>query len=462
MSRQKEPAMWSDGACLRPPGNVIPRVPWIYLVVLFFTVAGALYVYQFGVNVPWLDQWEVVSLLQQWSSGTLHFSHLLEQHNEHRILFPNVLMLALGLLTSYNTVAEMYLIVCCLAAVSLMASTVFWRDAPDRNEACFFLFVPMLLLSFKQFENLLWGFQITFAFVALFAVASLFFLEVHRNRPGERAPLVMALVSAVIASFSSIHGLLVWPAGLIFLLVSNQPGTKRNLRMGWTIAGVACWVAYFHGYSSPAHHPQLSYSFYHLPSAITFFLTLLGESLGWSLSAGLVVGIFLVICLGWSVWVLARTGRTSPFWISVVAFSFMTLASITVGRVGFGPDFAQASRYSTFSLLAIAGLHALTTQALSRSPGMAGRFLCVTFRILLCIALPLGYYLGWQAGAEIHETRAELAQALRDYREAGADKLLALYPSTAKDVRSRAEVLERLGYSVFARKASASTPQTEK
>ena len=78
------------------------------LLCMIPAVLGFLYVFLFGVNVCLWDQFDgTVPLFSKLSSGTLTFSHLWARHNEHIIFFPSIIMLVLGILTRYNTLAEM-------------------------------------------------------------------------------------------------------------------------------------------------------------------------------------------------------------------------------------------------------------------------------------------------------------------------------------------------------------------
>jgi len=54
---------------------------------------------RYAVPVPYWDQWEFVPLLEKTYHGQLTFHDLWAQHNEHRILFPRIIMLALAHLT---------------------------------------------------------------------------------------------------------------------------------------------------------------------------------------------------------------------------------------------------------------------------------------------------------------------------------------------------------------------------
>lgn len=87
--------------------NVLAGVSgWVLYPLIFLPAALAfLYVHSFGVNVVREDGWAIVRLFGELFSGTLGMADLWAQHAEHKILFPRIAMLSLGLLTDYNSVA---------------------------------------------------------------------------------------------------------------------------------------------------------------------------------------------------------------------------------------------------------------------------------------------------------------------------------------------------------------------
>src|SRR5450432_2720658 len=85
-------------------------------VVLLIPVALYVwFVHEFGVNAIYYDQWDNVALLTHSSLGfTTYAGHtglsmLWIQHNENRMFFPNLVVLALRDLTHFNVLVEVYL-----------------------------------------------------------------------------------------------------------------------------------------------------------------------------------------------------------------------------------------------------------------------------------------------------------------------------------------------------------------
>ena len=47
----------------------------------------------FAVNVPFMDDWQFVPLLEKAKNGTLTFQELVAPHDEHRLLLPRIIII---------------------------------------------------------------------------------------------------------------------------------------------------------------------------------------------------------------------------------------------------------------------------------------------------------------------------------------------------------------------------------
>jgi len=76
--------------------------PWVLLAAIPF--AAVLFMAaNHRFNVPIVDQWLFVPVLEKSYEGTLAFQDVFAPHNEHRILFPRIAMLALAHLTGWKS-----------------------------------------------------------------------------------------------------------------------------------------------------------------------------------------------------------------------------------------------------------------------------------------------------------------------------------------------------------------------
>jgi hypothetical protein len=421
-----------------------------YLLILLPAALALLYVRAFGVSVVFTDAWAMVSIFDKWSSGKLRFSDLFAQHLEHRMFFPKSIELLLGNITKYDNVAEMYLIQVCFLATLVILFLAFRRSA----SSWLFLFVPvsLLIFSFRQYDNMLWGYQISFAFTQTFGVLTFFLLHVLGGKGFKKSALVAALGSATIASFSTVQGLFVWPAGLFQLFISPLENRAKKVSIVvWSLAGLGEWIAYFVGYEKPGNTPSLFYALQHPAVGTQYFLSLLGSSLFWEQVPAFVGGLLLA-CLALVSLVLIYKDRKLgeySFWISLMLYSFLILAFITLGRSGYGVGQAMVSRYTTFSILAVVSIYAILAKTAFEKRSHTNTVLFVALSGVILLSAVVSYSEGIEAGSKERVSREKAAFVLSTY-ESQPDELLSkkLNPS-AKLIRKRAPVLQRLGYNVF-------------
>lgn len=179
-------------------------------------------VLRFGVNVPYLDQWDLINLLAAMHNGGLGWDDVFRQHNEHRMVFPKLVMLGLASVTRWNIVVELMVSVA-LAAASLvvllaLARPVLRQISPlGRLWAGFTL--SAMLFSLAQWENWLWGWQIQW-FLSLLAAVSVIALATSSLRASQPWPHVaVAAVAAVVCQYSIASGVVAWVAGGFVLAI---------------------------------------------------------------------------------------------------------------------------------------------------------------------------------------------------------------------------------------------------
>ena len=317
--------------------NQIQKPSWIFFLLSFASVISALtYVLTFSVNLPFWDEWEFVHLLEMENKGELELANIFSFHNEHRIPIPRLIMFSLAWATSYNTVAQNLFTVFHLSVLLFYVYFALHRNFnfPLGTAPIWFVPIAWLFLSWRQGENLIWGFQIgltlplTLSFIALFHLQTAFEL----NRRAVLHVLVAALASLA-ASFSSVMGLLIWPAGLCMAILHwPMGGFGRRIATFWIGLGLAAWFIYFIGYESPPHHPPLTSALLDPLRVLHFFLIICG---GWAVGAsnGALVGTLLLVLLGiclyptevpgqtcnlrdldWSNFLLSHDARSHRYW----------------------------------------------------------------------------------------------------------------------------------------------------
>ncbi|EQD70080.1 hypothetical protein B1B_05187, partial [mine drainage metagenome] len=113
------------------------------------------FVHRYGVNVPFKDEWAMVSLDRLLAHGQLTVSALWAQHNENRMLFPNLLMLGLDHFSHFNTKVEMYGSAILLLGALALTGLLYGRTAG--GSLLWFAPAALLVLSWAQYAVSLQG-----------------------------------------------------------------------------------------------------------------------------------------------------------------------------------------------------------------------------------------------------------------------------------------------------------------
>jgi hypothetical protein len=319
------------------------------------------------VNAIYYDQWNDVALLTHTRylvdsySGHTTIGMLWYQHNESRTLFPNLITLALGALTHLNTLTEVYLsAILHLIAISLVILA--HRRDVARTRLIFYLPVVFLMLTLGQFENILFGYEISWCLVIAALAAVIFLLDLPRLG---WLVLIAAIAMAVVGSYSALQGLLIWPAGLVVLLWKHRP---RPIVLTWLISAIATAALYFYHFDfGAAAGGSHGYVLTHPLAAAEFFFFDLGDIMGKPLPqgaggsdpaiviAGVAVFLLAVVCL--TIYGRRRSLSRSPVGPALICFGMIFALWTTLGRTYLGLWAASQSRYVTEDLLILVGCY---------------------------------------------------------------------------------------------------------
>lgn len=96
-------------------------------------------VFNRGVNVPFWDDWDLVSLFDKVKAGTVTFNDFFALHNEHRMFFPKFIFVVLAFPSKWNLKLEMYFSVL-LAAITFYLIYVIAKSRQEKPRKFFDLF----------------------------------------------------------------------------------------------------------------------------------------------------------------------------------------------------------------------------------------------------------------------------------------------------------------------------------
>ena len=437
---------------------------WLRIVLVVLTALPLavyiFYVLQFGVNIPWWDEWAFVPILHSMLTGHLTFAQLWAQHNEDRILFPNLIELVLASLTRYNVEVEL-IASAGFQVLTFLAIALLYRRR-HVGPAWGLIPVSAMLFSLVQSYNMLSGFALLWS-LGLFGLALAVVALDHL--PGHWWALPVALIGAVLASYSGFQGLLVWPAALPYLV---DPGTTWRTRGIWTGLGAVAWLVYFAGLNlqpSGIGGSSVYFALEHPLAAGRYLLVLVGSVIPVPLSTAtfLVGGVILALSAVAFVWsCTSRRVRTDPalrFPAALLIYGVLFALATTVGRSSFGTLEATSPRYTTSVLVLLTGLYLVLlrwSRHTPHQPTMVGSTLLGTCGLIIAVQFVASMQSGWQTGPQARSARLLAADLVVNLDRAPPSLVQDfVYPYPGPFLPAQVNVLERYHLSIFGTPAAS-------
>lgn len=410
------------------------------LLVLIPLFLGLFNIYKYGFNILYLDDFAVFDWFKFFYTDSVPFASFFHPHNEHRIFFPKIFYWLLLKISHADIRVILYF---CFVLVTLVfiIFIIYLKDLNKNilNNSLILLLLCCLLYASSQYENFLWGFQISFYFVFCFAIFSFFSFYLYLNLKEDRKNsftslssiqyfnikkffiLILSILFLVIASFSSAHGLLV---GLSFqfvlFLFLNKSFYKNFTFWLFLILNIIIWFVYMHNFSSPDHGASIKFAITHVDSAIKFFLVLLSSPFFRKVSIySYLFGFFTLII---SLSILFKFFKDSNlklfFPLCILVFGLLVCSSIAVGRAAYGDNVALTSRYTTYPLLIYFAIILVISYKLS--------YLKVYILAVFFLSYVYSLNLSFQE-MKIYSTTLKQAQNnFLNYRDASTNELLLL------------------------------------
>jgi hypothetical protein len=347
---------------MRPRSSPLDR--WfsyaILICGLLTVVIGAAHLLSSHSLVPLWDEWQEIDAIVTAPQHQPPISWLWSLHNEHRVVFYRLLLLAdIHLFHGKHWVyfwAMLAVQILFLATLAWMlrfagVNGALWRAAVGLG--AFALFCP------SQWENFGWAFQISFLLPGLFLILALSALLKYERSVREVSPkwiyLALSILAAGAATYSSANGVLLWP---LLLLAASALFLRPLVLASYAGFGLAFLGSYLYHYSAPSIHSSPLNSIRHPLPVLQYTAGYLGVIFPpWvhirnvlavsSGSVGLLIGLVVTI------WVLRRQPR-EPLHVALLAVMYFAVATgfiTALGRIGFGLAQAFSSRYQTFNLL---------------------------------------------------------------------------------------------------------------
>jgi hypothetical protein len=317
------------------------RVAFVLGTWAFLTLAVVLYIVGYAHNVPYYDEWGMVHVL----SGVqpVDARWLWEAHNDHRIPAPKMVLLALYYLSGWDFRAGMY-------ANALLLAGLAWagiRVAVDRRGGWSYadVFLPVMLLNWGHYENLLWSWQLTQVIPVVIVLGLLLAIVRFGTQLTGSVSICCGLAVAALP-LCGVPGLAYVPGFALWLAEvgrqswrASSTNAQRDAFIVWALAAVAvCLIPiYFMGLKTSVHatFPLLR----SLKTTLAFVANGLGPAAPafrpWSYA--FVFGVFLSAAVGLGLALQNRgtsvRSRAIAMLMFAVAFSGLAFA-VGVARPG--------------------------------------------------------------------------------------------------------------------------------
>jgi hypothetical protein len=422
---------------------------FLQLIFTFF------FVYKFGITIPFRDQWELVPLLEKMHNNTLTLADLWSQHNEHRIIFPQILMLLLARLSNWNIFLELCTNIA-LATFTLLFLLSILRNTLEIVSPWLKIFTSLMVFSMVQHENWSWGWQIQFFLSVLGSVIAIW---AANKWQGRASGLIIIILAAVLSSYSFNTGLLTWPAVLVVMLLQKK--WKRKHIIILILVCIATVLLYYHKYTKPTYHPPILFFLGHPLVFIRYILTYLGAPLaylgspfGWTDSFAPVMALIilaLTLLAIFNIWRFDRQKLSvlAP-WLAMASYACLAACATGVGRAGFGWQQAFESRYTTISTLLPLSTAVLLCHSIRLNLTMNKKRLLrnLFFMVTIIYMFLISYVSSYHRGLEVLKSKSTYvntsAFCLTYPQLANEDFLKILYPDP-NIIRPRIKTLSDLG-----------------
>jgi hypothetical protein len=329
---------------------------------------------------------------------------------------------------------------------TLRKDTGFWLTS---------LSISIIITSFVQVENLLWGFQIAWFLISFCLILAIFLLTSQIRSIWLK--VLLGGTVCIIASFSSAHGLMTWLAVIPCILTlaheSNQIKTKSAIKvvLCWSVLFVLSCLIYFYHYQKPSGHPDTLFFVKHLDISLNYFFSLLGTPLLANSDLGWLTG--LVISANFF-WFLIRylknpysefSRQASP-WLSMGLFSFLFTLITTVGRSSFGVTQAYSSRYTSITILLIIALLQLWRLESFKLPNYRWQYLIVTSILTVLVSISSIDQIPVAQAGKLDREWSRSCLEIAESVDRGLDSCLQRLFPDPKLLREQTKVLNQIGF----------------
>ena len=377
------------------PSKVLLRI-LILSPLCFWALAAwwhvALDVARYFVNLPVWDYYDMFYHYPRYQAAD--FTVLWEQHNEHRILFPELVFAFDLLVFKGKIVFPTILSFCSYLGIWIVMAWLFIKDTAVSTIPKFAAIgIAAVLFAWKGSALALGSpFLLQWTMNQLFAILALAFLtklsETHRDKW-----LYASCACGFVCTYSSANGLAVWPLLIISSMLLHLPWKLLSRLL---IASGLSVGLYFVGYKSLsplnwralADHPLYTAKFLAIFASMPFAILRAEPDFATRIGTGVLVAITILFLIAWRLRLLRTTKSVALF--AYCAYIMSCACMIALGRMN--PDdplffSAKVIRYLMLPLTLWGAFAILVIWIVSRSlrlwSPLVGTLLAVAMSLIL-------------------------------------------------------------------------------
>ena len=387
----------------------------ILFATSFFALHTLYFIYSFGVNVPIVDGWHLVPFAEMIMNGEPFWEfHTFWIYAAHGLVFPNLVVVASVLFSSWNFIYLMYFSWILISISVIVTYFILKNTFPN----AIWLIIPIsaILYSPIQYGILLWG----TAGVAWFMDATFMFLSIYflNKINANRYFIFPAIACGIIATFSTAPGIVIWFVG--FYSIYFQTKWKKSSLLIWSICLIIIVTIFIFIFSADSTIKKVIdlekiISTY----GVTNFLFYLSHGIVLKIDmfraiAGAFILISIISPFLYYIYKKKMEPRFIP-WIQLGLIGIFISVLTLMGRPGTFPSrYATMAAFDQIAALVIATIIAYFIYS-KLSSVKKKRILIIIYVIIFSIfifSLSTAYYFGWREGDQWESTNAEFLQCL--------------------------------------------------
>lgn len=387
----------------------------ILFATSFFALHTLYFIYSFGVNVPIVDGWHLVPFAEMIMNGEPFWEfHTFWINAAHGTVFPNLVVVASVLFSSWNFIYLMYFSWILISISVIVTYFILKNTFPN----AIWLIIPIsaILYSPIQYGILLWG----TAGVAWFMDATFMFLSIYflNKINANRYFIFPAIACGIIATFSTAPGIVIWFVG--FYSIYFQTKWKKSSLLIWSICLIIIVTIFIFIFSADSTIKKVIdlekiISTY----GVTNFLFYLSHGIVLKIDmfraiAGAFILISIISPFLYYIYKKKMEPRFIP-WIQLGLIGIFISVLTLMGRPGTFPSrYATMAAFDQIAALVIATIIAYFIYS-KLSSVKKKRILIIIYVIIFSIfifSLSTAYYFGWREGDQWESTNAEFLQCL--------------------------------------------------